>query len=255
MSPRVVVTVLHRFRGPVVAGTVAGVLTVAGAVVPAGAASATLPDPRPGGESILSRTWTPTLDPADPTVLVNKTHPVTPAGWAPDDLVRPDVAALGQHDLLRPDAARALERLAVDAREATGHELVLASGFRSADYQRRLYARYVDAHGRRAADAFSARPGYSEHQTGLAADVAQAGTPYTEFGRTETGRWVAAQAWRYGFVVRYPKGGQTVTGYSPEPWHLRYVGTGLTVPMHLAGTTTLEEAFGVGPAPDYAAPR
>jgi len=255
MSPRVVVTVLHRFRGAVVAGTLAGVLTVAGTVVPAGAASATLPDPRPGGESILSRTWAPALDPADPTVLVNKTHPVTPAGWAPDDLVRPDVPALGEHDRLRADAARALERLADAARDATGHELVLASGFRSADYQRQLYSRYVDAHGRRAADTFSARPGHSEHQTGLAADVAEAGTPYTGFGRTETGRWVAAQAWRYGFVVRYPRGQQAVTGYSPEPWHLRYVGTGLTVPMHLAGTATLEEAFGVDPAPGYTAPR
>ena len=251
MSPRVVVTVLHRFRGAAVAGTLVGVLTVAGTVVPASGASATLPDPRPGGTSILSRTWAPGHDPADPTVLVNKAHPVAPAGWAPDDLVRPDVPALGEHDRLRADAARALERLADAARDATGRELVLASGFRSADYQRRLYARYVEAHGRRAADTFSARPGYSEHQTGLAADVAQDGTPYTELGRTETGRWVASQAWRYGFVVRYPEGRQAVTGYAPEPWHLRYVGTGLSVPMHLAGTTTLEEAFGADPAPDY----
>ncbi|MFF2453846.1 M15 family metallopeptidase [Isoptericola sp. NPDC058082] len=255
MSPRVVVTVLHRFRGAVVAGTLAGVLTVAGAVVPAGAATAALPDPRPGGTSILGRTWTPGHDPADLTVLVNKAHPVTPERWAPDDLARPDVPALGEHDRLRAEAARALERLAADAQDATGHELVLASGFRSTDYQRRLYARYVDAHGRRAADTFSARPGYSEHQTGLAADVAEAGTPYTDFGRTRTGRWVDAHAWRYGFVVRYPEGRQSVTGYSPEPWHLRYVGTGLTVPMHLAGTTTLEEAFGAAPAPDYAPPK
>ncbi|MFD6135260.1 M15 family metallopeptidase [Isoptericola sp. NPDC056618] len=255
MSPRVAVTVLHRFRGAAVAGTLAGVLTVAGTVVPAGDGRAALPDPRPGGAPLLSRTWAPGHDPADPTVLVNKTHPVTPADWSPDDLVRPDVASLGEHDLLQADAARALERLAADAEAATGHELVLASGYRSADYQRRLYARYVDAHGRRAADAFSARPGYSEHQTGLAADVAEAGTPYTEFGRTRTGRWVATQAWRHGFVVRYPEGRQAVTGYAPEPWHLRYVGTGLTVPMRLAGTTTLEEAFGVDPAPDYASAR
>ncbi|MEU2200681.1 M15 family metallopeptidase [Isoptericola sp. NPDC019482] len=253
MSPRVVVTVPQRFRGAAVAGTLAGLLTVAGTVVPAGDASAALPDPRPGSGSILSRTWAPSHDPADPTVLVNKTRPVTPAGWAPDDLVRPDVRALGEHDRLRPDAAHALERLADAARDATGHELVLASGYRSEEYQARLYDRYVGGHGRRAADTFSARPGFSEHQTGLAADVAEAGTPYTEFGSTETGRWVADQAWRHGFVVRYPEGQEAVTGYSPEPWHLRYVGTGLTVPMHLAGTATLEEAFGVSPAPDYAA--
>lgn len=252
MSPRVVVTVPQRFRGAAVAGTLAGLLTVAGTVVPAGDASAALPDPRPGGGSLLSRTWAPSHDPADPTVLVNKTRPVTPAGWAPDDLVRPDVPVLGEHDLLREDAAGALERLAADAEDATGRELVLASGYRSVEYQARLYARYVEAHGRRAADTFSARPGFSEHQTGLAADVAEAGTPFTRFGSTETGRWVAEQAWRYGFVVRYPEGRQAVTGYTPEPWHLRYVGTGLSVPMHLAGTATLEDAFGVGPAPDYA---
>lgn len=248
MSPRVAVTVLHRFRGPVVTVALAGVLTVAAAAVPA---SATLPDPRPGAGSILARTWAPSQDPADPTVLVNKAHPLSPRTWAPEDLVRPDVRALGEHDLLRPDAARALERLADGAREATGRELVLASGYRSVEYQARLYARYVDGHGRRAADTFSARPGHSEHQTGLAADVAEAGTPYTEFGSTETGRWVADHAWRHGFVVRYPEGQEAVTGYSPEPWHLRYVGTGLTVPMRLAGTVTLEQAFGVGPAPDY----
>ncbi|SKC56968.1 M15 family metallopeptidase [Krasilnikoviella flava] len=248
MPPRVPVTVLQRFRG----AAVVGALAIAGTVAPGAVAHAALPDPRPGGESVLSRTWTPALDPADPLVLVNKAHPVSPAGWAPDDLVRPDVTALGEHDRLRADAARALERLAAAAEDATGHELVLASGYRSADYQRRLYARYVDAHGRRAADTFSARPGFSEHQTGLAADVAEAGTSYTRFGRTETGRWVADQAWRYGFVVRYPKGEQAVTGYSPEPWHLRYVGTALTTFMHLADTPTLEEAFGAAPAPDYA---
>ncbi|MFI2104196.1 D-alanyl-D-alanine carboxypeptidase family protein [Isoptericola sp. NPDC019693] len=253
MSPRVVVTVVHRFRGPVVTGALAGALMVAGTAVPASAASSTLPDPRPGGDSVLARTWAPSSDPADPTVLVNKAHPLAPRDWASDGLVRPDVPALGAHDLLRPDAARALERLATAAQKATGHELVLVSGYRSAEYQARLYGRYVDEHGRRAADTFSARPGHSEHQTGLAADVAEAGAPYTEFGSTDTGRWVAAQAWRHGFVVRYPEGGQAVTGYAPEPWHLRYVGTELSVPMHLTGTATLEEAFGVGPAPDYLA--
>jgi len=247
MFPRVSVTVLHRFCGAVVGGLVAAACVVA----PAAGATAALPDPRPGGAAIPDRTWAPTFDPDDPRVLVNKAHPVIPRDWAPDDLVRPHVPALGEHDRLRPDAAAALERLAAAAHDATGHELVLASGYRSADYQQRLYARYVEAHGRRAADTFSARPGYSEHQTGLAADVAQAGTPYTELGDTATGRWVAGHAWRYGFVVRYPRGARAVTGYAAEPWHLRYVGTALTTPMHLTGTATREEAFGVAPAPDY----
>ncbi|MFC8599518.1 M15 family metallopeptidase [Isoptericola sp. NPDC057191] len=247
MSPRVLVTVLHRFR----AASVVGALAVCGAAVPAAAAGAAIPVPRPDDTVVLTSAWTPVDDPADPLVLVNKARPIAPRGWAPEHLVTPDVPALGGHDRLRPVAARALERLAAAADAATGRELVLASGYRSEADQRRLYARYVEGHGRREADTFSARPGFSEHQTGLAADVAQRGTSYTRFGRTETGRWVASHAWRYGFVVRYPRGAAAVTGYSAEPWHLRYVGTTLTTRMHLAGTATLEEAFGVAPAPAY----
>ncbi|MFE7404546.1 M15 family metallopeptidase [Isoptericola sp. NPDC057559] len=247
MSPRVLVTVLHRFC----AASVAGAVVACGVIVPAAAAGAAIPVPRPDDAMVLTRAWTPVDDPADPLVLVNKSRPISPRGWAPDDLVRPDVPALGGHDRLRPRAARALERLAAAADHATGRELVLASAYRSEADQRRLYARYVAGHGRREADTFSARPGFSEHQTGLAVDVTQQGTSYTRFGRTETGRWVAANAWRHGFVVRYPKGAEDVTGYSAEPWHLRYVGTALATRMHLAGTGTLEEAFGAAAAADY----
>ncbi|MFD6178259.1 MULTISPECIES: M15 family metallopeptidase [unclassified Isoptericola] len=247
MSPRVLVTVLHRFCAASVAGAVAAL----GVVVPAAVAGAAIPVPRPDDAMVLTRAWTPVDDPADPLVLVNKSRPISPRGWAPDDLVKPDVPALGGHDRMRPRAARALERLAAAADDATGRTLVLASAFRSMPDQRRLYARYVAGHGSDDADTFSARPGFSEHQTGLAVDVAQQGTSYLRFGRTETGRWVARNAWRYGFVVRYPKGAADVTGYSAEPWHLRYVGPALTTRMHLAGITTLEEAFGVASAPDY----
>lgn len=248
MAPRVSVTVLHRFR----AAAVAGALAVTGTVASGDGAGAAIPVPPPDDQGFLTHGVTLAEDPADPLVLVNKIHPLVPADWAPDDLVRPDIATLGGNDELRPEAARALEDLAAAAEDATGDELVLVSAYRSADYQRHLYARYVDAHGRRAADTFSARAGHSEHQTGLAADVAEEGTPYTRFGETGTGRWVAGHAWRYGFVVRYPEGAEHVTGYTAEPWHLRYVGTDLATRMHLAGTTTLEEAFGVRPAPDYA---
>jgi D-alanyl-D-alanine carboxypeptidase len=214
------------------------------------AARAAIPVP---GPSLGDPAHSTTDDPADLWVLVNKAHPITPRGWSPDRLVRPDLATIGAHDELRPVAARALERLATDAEEATGHELVLVSGYRSAAYQRDLYERYVARHGQAKADTFSARGGHSEHQTGLAADITQAGTPFTRFGGTESGRWVRQHAWRYGFVVRYPAGEQAVTGYAPEPWHLRYVGVGLAAHMRLTGTATLEEAFGTGPAPDYPA--
>ncbi|WP_166843812.1 M15 family metallopeptidase [Isoptericola sp. BMS4] len=224
---------------------------LAGLGVAAGtSAQAVLPVP---GPSLGEVTFAAADDPAHPWVLVNKTHPITPRDWAPQRLVRPDVAALGAHDRLRPVAARALEQLAAASERATGHELVLVSGYRSAAYQGDLYDRYVASHGRREADTFSARSGHSEHQTGLAADVTEAGTPFTRFGGTESGRWVREHAWRYGFVVRYPAGERAVTGYAPEPWHLRYVGVGLASHLRLSDATTLEEALGTGPAPDYPA--
>lgn len=188
--------------------------------------------------------WEASSDPADLSVLVNKDHGISPHDWAPPRLVRPDVATLGGNDRLLPVAARALERLALDVRRATGHRLVLASGYRSSDYQARLHARYVRSHGKARAERFTARAGHSEHQLGLAADVTQDGTPFTRFGETTSGRWVAQNAWRYGFVVRYPAGEEDRTGYEPEPWHLRYVGTSLAAYLHHTGLTTLEEAFG-----------
>ncbi len=196
-------------------------------------------------------TWAPSDDPASPQVLVNKERPLTPHDWAPPDLVRPDVATLGSHDLLRPEAAAALERLDAAAHAATGERLVLASGFRPHEYQEALHARYVREHGLSAADTFSARAGHSEHQTGFAADVTRAGVPFTDFGTTSLGRWVAEHAWEHGFVVRYPEGSEAVTGYHAEPWHLRYVGADLAAYLHHGTIATLEEAFGTGPATSY----
>ena len=193
--------------------------------------------------------WEASGDPASLSVLVTKDAGITPRSWEPRRLVRPDMPSLGANDRLRPVAARALERLAADARRATGHRLVLASGFRSYEYQSRLHARYVGSHGKARAETFTARAGHSEHQLGLAADVAQAGTPFTQFGGTRSGRWVARHAWRYGYVVRYPPGEQDRTGYRPEPWHLRYVGTHVAAYMHHAGIATLEEAFSAPAGP------
>jgi D-alanyl-D-alanine carboxypeptidase len=197
--------------------------------------------------------WTPSDDPASPHVLVNKHHPLRPPDWVPTGLVRPAVDTLGVHDTLLPEAGAALERLAAAAHAATGQRLVLASGYRPHDYQHELHGRYAREHGDATADTFSARPGHSEHQTGLAADVTQAGVPFTEFGTTPLAGWVHKHAWEHGFVVRYPAGSEDVTGYGAEAWHLRYVGPELAAYMHHAGVATLEEAFGTGPAPTYPA--
>ncbi|WP_407320187.1 M15 family metallopeptidase [Isoptericola halotolerans] len=227
----------HRTHAPVTRWR----LAVAGSETAVPAVSAT---------KVVKTTWEPGTRPQDTTVLVNKRNPVTPAAWEPDRLVRPAMDTVGSRVRLRPVAADALTALAEDAREATGQRLVLVSGYRSARYQERLYERYVRQHGEAAADRFSARGRHSEHQTGLAADVTQAGVPFTRFGGTPSSEWVAAHAWRHGFVVRYTEGTEDVTGYSPEPWHLRYVGPDLAAYVHHSGLT-LEEALGAEAAPDY----
>ncbi|WP_402469810.1 M15 family metallopeptidase [Isoptericola aurantiacus] len=200
--------------------------------------------PAVSGTKRVETVWPAVSDPRDPTVLVTKERGVEPAGFRPRPLVTPDLATVGHRTSLRPRAATALAELAADAQEATGRKLVLVSGFRSARYQDRLFARYAAEHGARAANRFSARPGHSEHQTGWAADVTQAGVPFTEFGGTPSSAWVDRHAWRYGYVVRYPEGAEEITGYDAEPWHLRYVGRDLAAYLHRTGGT-LEEAVGI----------
>jgi D-alanyl-D-alanine carboxypeptidase len=108
--------------------------------------------------------------------------------------------------------------------------------------------------GQAEADRTSARPGYSEHQTGLAFDVeVSGGKCHLEkcLGETPDGKWVAANAYKYGFIVRYPEGKENVTGYDYEPWHLRYVGTDLASEMHTKSVQTLEEFFNISGGKNY----
>ena len=110
--------------------------------------------------------------------------------------------------------------------------------------------------GQAGADLISARPGFSEHQTGLAADVvACAGGrcgAIEQLAGTPQGAWVAEHAWEHGYIVRYQDGQTPITGYQPEPWHLRYIGPDLARAYREGGFRTLEEFFGLPAAPDYA---
>ena len=168
-------------------------------------------------------------DPLSLTVLVNKTWRLPP-GWEPPDLVEPRVAftfaGADPKRLLRQPAAAALEALFVAASDA-GTPLAAVSGYRSEQKQAELYALSVSEQGEIQADLHSARPGHSEHQTGLAMDVTSAdGSCPAEdcFGSTPAAAWLAAHAAEFGFIIRYPPGKEAVTGYAYEPWHLRYVG-------------------------------
>lgn len=123
-------------------------------------------------------------------------------------------------DGVDPDAQAAFDKMQADAAEE-GLDIYIASGFRSYDYQAGLYQRYVDKDGREAADRYSARPGHSEHQTGLAFDL---NTIDDSFALTAEGKWVSRNCYKYGFIIRYPSDKEDVTGYKYEPWHIRYLG-------------------------------
>ena len=191
-------------------------------------------------------------DPTSIWVVVNKHRPMTPLDWAPSDLTT--VTLSGTSAQMRTDAAAALQKLATASDAATGKTMTIDSGYRSYTTQVSVYNGWKDQDGQAEADLLSARAGYSEHQTGLAADIDEAQTScgLNEcFGTTSTGTWVAANAWQYGFIVRYAQGATAQTGYDYEPWHLRYVGVDLATYMHQNGITTLETVFGLENATDY----
>lgn len=133
----------------------------------------------------------------------------------------------GQVRNLRDDAATALEKMYAACKEEAGVTLVSVSGYRSYSKQTNIYNRKLKSVGSKAkADEYVARPGASEHQLALAMDVGQKGkTNLNEgFARTKGGMWLAENCWRFGFIIRYQKGWEEITGYEYEPWHVRYVG-------------------------------
>lgn len=193
-------------------------------------------------------------DPAAIDVVVNKRRPLTPLDFAPTDLQLPAVATATDNGLLRPETATAVEAMFAAAAD-DGVGLVLVSGYRSYAVQESTYSYWVGRYGDVAgADTVSARPGYSEHQTGLAFDIAQADgvcTLVSCFAETAAAQWAAANAADFGIILRYPLGAHPVTGFSAEPWHFRYVGKEIALAMKADGTQTLEEHFGLPPAPSY----
>jgi D-alanyl-D-alanine carboxypeptidase len=156
---------------------------------------------------------------------------------------------------MRPEAAAALQQMfAAGAAEGAG-AMQIQNAYRSYAVQVNTHNGQVARLGQAKADILSARPGYSEHQTGLAVDVAALPSKCDIeacFGQTPQGVWLAANAYRFGFILRYPADKQAVTGYVFEPWHFRYVGIPLATEMHNTGVTTLEEFFGLPAAPNYA---
>lgn len=167
--------------------------------------------------------------PSEPTyingiLIVNKTYGL-PSDYNPGEV---------------PEARAAFDRMSAAA-AAEGLRIYASSSFRSYDHQVRTYSRYVYYDGQELADTYSARPGFSEHQTGLTFDM---NTVDDAFGNTAEAAWVAEHCHEYGFIVRYPLGKEDITGYQYEPWHVRYLGVDVATDVYNSGLS-LEEYLGV----------
>lgn len=174
--------------------------------------------------------------PAEPTyidgvLIANKKHPL-PSTFAPGEST---------------EARTAFEQLAAAAL-LEDYSLTAFSTYRSFEYQTDLYNRYVERDGVKEADRYSARPGYSEHQTGLAFDIGEVNQEQhfasSSFGDTDAGKWLAENAHLYGFIMRYPEGKEAITGYMYEAWHFRYVGVEIAKDIY-ENNGTLEEYLGL----------
>lgn len=158
-------------------------------------------------------------------LIVNKSYPL-PEDYNPKSLTA--------------DTMRAFRKMSCCAGK-DGICLCIYSGFRSYEYQNTLYNNYVAIYGQETADTFSARAGHSEHQTGMAIDVNSADD---SFAGTPEALWLAENSWKYGFIIRYPKGKENITGYKYEPWHVRYLGRKTAREIYCSGLT-LEEFLGI----------
>lgn len=188
-------------------------------------------------------------NPDDLLVLVNKKREL-PADYEPADLVDVDVPKVSRENkipnvMMRKIAAKHLAQL-YEKGNQEGLQLVALSGYRSYETQKSLFKKNVAKKGETQANQYCARPGQSEHQTGLAMDVTCSDVDnelVTHFGYTKEGKWIKQNAPEFGFIIRYLKGKESITGYQYEPWHLRYVGK--EVAQKIASKEmTLEEYFG-----------
>jgi D-alanyl-D-alanine carboxypeptidase len=253
--------------------------TVAVAVIVLGSAVACAPQSTPGSASTPasmptaattpSATPTPTPTPTvapfnkqaksitDPNslwVVVNKLRPLNPRTYSPPDIVTVPVAHTNPAQM-RKVAADALVAMFAAGKSAGAGSMQIQSSWRPYASQVSVYNGWVASLGKVQADRQSARPGFSEHQTGLAVDISALPLKCALaacFGTTPQGKWLAANAWKYGYLLRYPADKTKITGYEYEPWHFRYIGLALSTEMHKEGVETLEEFFGLPAAPNYA---
>lgn len=175
----------------------------------------------------------------DGILIVNKSYPL-PKDYVPTNTYKDATGLNYCSECINVDAYEKYKLMKADM-ASLGMNIWIQSGYRSYSLQESLYNKYVNRDGKLAADTYSARPGYSEHQTGLAFDL---NSISDDFQYTSEGKWINENAWRYGFILRYPKSKESITGYKYESWHLRYVGEDLATKLYNNGDwITLEEHF------------
>lgn len=158
----------------------------------------------------------------DILVLVNKNNQLS-SSYVPNDLEEISNVYANEGKQLRKSAKEAFENLSKDA-SLLGYRIVAVSTYRDYSYQKKLFEYYVKEKGLDYALTCSSKPGHSEHQTGLAVDVEGSNRDYDYFEESDEFLWMKENAHNYGFILRYPKGKEFITGFKYEPWHYRYVG-------------------------------
>ncbi len=190
-------------------------------------------------------------DPTSLWIVVNKKRPLQGGEtYVPADLIVPAVPLRLEKTAEQMQVAKRIEPSMIEmfnAAKKEGLQFSLGSGYRSYSLQKQFYEGYVKTLGQAEADRTSARPGTSEHQTGLSYDI-EATNQKCHLDKCladlPDGKWLAAHAHEYGFIIRYPAGKEAITGYDYEPWHLRYVGKDLAAELHRTNQT-MEEFFGL----------
>lgn len=179
-------------------------------------------------------------NPDDLLVLVNKNNQLT-SSYIPKNLESISLKYANSDKYLQKEAKEAFEKLSDDASNL-GYRIVAISAYRDYNYQNELFNYYVKEKGLEYALNCSAKPGHSEHQTGLAVDVEGENKDYDQFESTKEFDWIKDNAHKYGFILRYPKGKEHITGFKYEPWHYRYVGKDIAKYIY-ENNLTLEEYF------------
>lgn len=173
-------------------------------------------------------------------VLVNKLNRLQ-SNYVPHDLEQISLNYATNNKFLRKEAKENFEKLSSDAKKI-GYSIIAVSAYRDYDYQENLFNNYVKEKGENYALKCSAKAGHSEHQTGLSVDVMGSNNDYDQFEKSKEFDWMKNNSYKYGFILRYPKGKEYITGFKYEPWHYRYVGKDVASIIYTEGIT-LEEYY------------